>query len=109
MTDDFFNIRHAEQAGDRAVAQNADLFTSDFQMTREDSMCRITVCVTTAVTVLLSPEEGTAFLLNGGSALTANAVYTEELQLDIGRSYNLQTNDASGTTFRLAVVSEVRK
>lgn len=92
---------------DTAKAQNVDFLATDFQCTREGSMVRITIAISTAVAVLLVPNTGTGVQLNGTTALTAGGLHTFELALDTGRTWNVQTSNASGTTCRHLVVQEI--
>lgn len=99
----------AELTANTTKAQNTDLFASDFQPSRDDSVCRITIAATAARAVRLVPSTGTgtAFYINGGAALTANAVHVEDVPLDTGRTWNIQTDNASGITTTILRVQEL--
>lgn len=97
----------AALTADTAKAQSTDFLAADFQLRHEGALCRVTIAVSTAVVVLLVPSSGTAIALNGGSALTAGGLHTFELALDTGRTWNVQTSDAAGTTCRHLVVHEL--
>lgn len=99
-------IRHAEVVANTAKAQNTDVLAADFQLGGEGSFARISLAGTAAVKVKLVPSSGTAFYLNAGAALTANTVFTEDVALDTGRTWNVQTDDASGITVTHLVVDE---
>ena len=92
---------------DTAKAQNTDLFAADFQMVRQDSTIRISIAGTAAVKVRLVPSTGTGFYLKAGVALVANSVHTEDVALDQGRTWNIQTDDGSGITVTHCVVQEL--
>lgn len=98
--------RLAEITSDTAKAQNTDFLGTDFQTTRESSFLRICVAISTAVPVKLVPSSGTAFYLNNGDALVANAPIVNDIPVDQGRTWNLQTDDAAGTTVTHLTVDE---
>lgn len=97
----------AQIVADTAKAQNTDFLATDFQLSREGSMVRISIAISTAVAVLLVPSSGTGIQLNGTTALTAGGLHTFELALDTGRTWNLQTSNAAGTTCRHLIVQEI--
>lgn len=92
---------------DVAKAQNTDFLASDFQVKGEGRLVRICIAVDANVEVDLVPSSGSQFELNGGSALTANAVYLFEVLLDIGRTWNLQTPNVAGCNVLHLVIQEV--
>lgn len=72
--------------------QLQDIFATDFQPARDDSVCRITVRVfAAAASVFLVPSSGDPIGLNGGADIPANTTYTQDVPLDTGRTWNLQT------------------
>lgn len=96
----------AKLIADTTKAQNTDFLTTDFQMKWSGSLCRISVQISSNVTLSLVPSSGTAIVLNGGTALAASGLYTFEVALDQGRTWNLQTSNAAGTTVHHLVVQE---
>lgn len=92
MSDGVFAKLHAELTADTAVTPNLDALSSDFQVEREDSIVRITIVPASASTWRLVPSTGTAFSLNADADLTAGAIYTEDVTLDVGRTWNIQTD-----------------
>lgn len=95
-------------ATDTSKAQNVDWLGTDFQLSRAGNLVRITLAIDAAVEVALVPSSGSNINLNGGSAMTANAVYTEELALDQARTWNLQTPNVAGCNVIHLVVVEVQ-
>lgn len=92
---------------DTVKAQNVDILAADFQLKRAGNLIRISIAGT-AVAVNLIPSSGSAFALNSGSALPLNSAYTEEIALDHGRTWNLQTADVAGITVRHLCVQEIQ-
>jgi len=93
---------------DTVVAQNVDFLAADFSCKDDrETMVRLTLAVSSAVKVRLVPSSGTGFYLNNGTALVAVAAHTEEIVLDSGRTWNVQTDDAAGTTVHHLHVVEV--
>ena len=97
----------AELTANTTKAQNTDFFAADFQSARDDSGCRITVAASAARRIRLVPSSGTAFYIAAGAQLTANAVHVEDVPLDTGRTWNVQTDDASGATVTILRVQEL--
>lgn len=98
----------AEIATSTTAAQNADLLTTAFRQVRSDSKIRLTISVTAAVKVLLfSSDGGEALYLNGGAALAADSIHSEEFALDTTRSWNVQSDDVAGVTCELLSIVEV--
>ena len=89
-------------------AQNVDVLAFDFQLGRAGNLIRISISATAAVEISLVPSSGTAIGLNGAAALTADAVYTETVALDQGRTWNLQSPNAAGITVTHLCVQEVQ-
>ena len=87
--------------------QNADFLASDFAVGREESRVRISVAVTGGSRVRLLPNTGAGFNLNGGNSITGS-LHTEEVSLDPERTWNVQTDNASGTTVNFLLVDELR-
>jgi hypothetical protein len=100
-------IRLAELVADTVKAQNADFLATDVQTSRATSYLRIAVAVQSAVKVKLVPSSGTAFYLNNGDALVADAVIVNDVPVDDGRTWNLQTDDAAGCTVSHLTIDEV--
>ena len=92
---------------DTPKARDVDFLGTAVRLQREDSVLRISLAVSSAVKVRLVPSSGTAFYINGGAALAAATVHTEDVALDIIRTWNLQTDDASGTTVHHLVLQEI--
>jgi hypothetical protein len=61
----------------------------------------------TAVKVRLVPSTGSGFYLNGGTALVANSVHVEDVPVDIGRTWNVQTDNIAGMTVSIARAQEI--
>lgn len=99
----------ARIVSDTAVSQNEDWLGTDFQMSREGSICRVTVGVSTQVTIVLSPSSGGELLAMQGTSVVVNGIHTFEHALDIGRTWNLRTLDAAGTVVRHLVVQEIER
>lgn len=99
----------ASVVANTAKAQNVDLLASDFQVTHSTSVVRISICATAAVEVALVPSSGTAILLNNAAALAVNGVLTEEVVLDTGRTWNIQTPNSSGITVTHCIVQAVTR
>lgn len=97
----------AEIVTDTAKAQNTDALGSDFQATRENGFLRITVAIQSAVKLRLVPSAGSGFYLNNGDALVADSVLVQDVPLDVGRTWNIQTDDAAGCTFSILRVQEI--
>lgn len=97
----------AALVADTVIAQDTDALAADFQLGRAGNLVRITIVATADVFVLV-PNSGSAIELNNGGALTADGVYTEELALDQGRTWNLQTPNAGGATIKHLCIQEVQ-
>jgi hypothetical protein len=100
-------VRVAELIADTVKAQNTDLLAADITILRTSSSLRVAI-VGTAVKVKAVPSSGTAFYLNGGSALTLDALYVEEVPVDDGRTWNIQTDDAAGITVKHLAVDLIQ-
>ena len=96
------SILLAEIVTDTVAGQNDDLFPAALQLLRDDGFVRITIAVQSAVKVRLVPDSGSGFYLNGGTALVADSVHVEDVPVDIGRTWNVQTDDALGMTVSIA-------
>jgi hypothetical protein len=92
---------------DETVAQNTDLLTADFVPGFPGASLRLSIVLDSAVIVKLVGSDSTVILLNGGSALVADAVHTEVLALDSGRTWNLQTANAAGMTCTMLFIQEI--
>ena len=109
----------ASIAANVTKAQNTDILvegdvegpapSGDFQLTHSTSVVRISICATAAVEVALVPNSGTAILLNNAAALAVNGVHTEEVVLDTGRTWNLQTPNAAGITVTHCIIQAVTR
>lgn len=106
MSDRFAAI-HASIIANTAKAQSTNVLAADWQPVRADSIQRIAIAATAARKVQLVPSSGTAFYLNGGSALVANTVHVEDIPLDPDRTWNIQTDDVSGITVTYLRVIEL--
>lgn len=102
-----YGTQLAQVAASTVKAQNTDLLAADFQQKRGDSKIRITIAITSAVIVALTGSDGSSVLLNNGTALVANGIHTEELALDITRTWNIQTANVAGLTCTLLSLVEV--
>jgi hypothetical protein len=91
---------------DVTKAQNSDFIATDFQL-EAGGVCRVSLTISSAVKVRLVPSTGSGFYINAGAVLVANAVHTEEIALDVGRTWNIQTDDSGGTDVKHLVVQEV--
>lgn len=100
-------IRHASIVADTAKAQNTDFLASDVTLKQGASFLRIALALKSAVKVKLVPSSGTAFYLNDGDDLVANAVIVNDVPVDKGRTWNLQTDDAAGCTVSHMTVDEI--
>lgn len=89
-----------------AKAQNVDFLGSDFQVSRESSRVRVTASVTGASRIRLIPSSGAGFSLASGTSISGSLV-TEEITLDPGRTWNVQTDNASGTTVNFLLIDEL--
>jgi len=87
--------------------QGVDLLPADIRVTRDTSVVRISVAATAAVKLIFVPSSGTGFYLNAGGNLPINGVHTEDVVLDIGRTWNLQSDDVAGITTTHLVIQEV--
>lgn len=95
------NYKLAEITANTSKAVSTDYLAEDFQLHDAGNFLRISIAATTAVVVQLVPSSGTAIALNGGAALAANAVHTEDVAVDATRTWNVQ--NATGT----AVISHL--
>jgi hypothetical protein len=96
----------ASIAADTVKAQNTDVLAADFQVQREDAEVRICIAGT-AVEVSLVPSTGSAIHLNGGSALPADGIHREDVLLDVGRTWNIQSANIAGVTVKHLIIQEV--
>ena len=78
---------------------------AEFQLKSAAHLVRITIQVTTAITMDLAPSSGNKLHLNGGAALTANGLHTFELALDSTRTWDIMSPD--GGTVEHLVIQEV--
>lgn len=101
-----WSVQHAKIIADTAKAQNVDILASDITP-KASGRFRITV-VGTAAKIEVKPSSGSAFYLNGGSALTLDAAMTEVFLFDGrgGRTFNLASDDGSGITVKHLVIEE---
>ena len=100
-------VEHARIVADTAKAQDTDFLDADFRCTWSGSLVRVVICVDSAVVVDLVPSTGTAISLNAGGPLSAGGLHSFEVALDQGRTWNLQTADASGCIVLFLVVTEL--
>lgn len=100
-------VRRIAEGTEAAAEQNTSLLASDFTLTRGDSKVKITLALATSVKIRIVDETAElGFYLNGGTAIPADAAYTEELLLYSGGAWNIQTDDVAGVTFNMYVVQE---
>ena len=98
----------AEVTTSTTVAQAVDLLSSVFQQVRADSKIRLTIVVNAAIKVQLwDVGNGVGYYLNGGAALVADSIHSEEFTLDTTRTWNIQTDDLGGMTCNLLAIVEV--
>lgn len=95
----------AQVVTNTSKAQNVDLLAADFQVSHADALVRITVVDSGTVDIRLVPSAGSAIIIV--ATTTANLVNTVELALDTGRTWNIQSANASGLTTTLCVVQEI--
>ena len=99
--------RLARIGANAAKTQGEDFLDNDVTLKYADSTVRVSVAINSAVKLEWSPSSGSPFYLNGGAALTADTVYTELVQLDTERTWNIQTDDAGGTTVLHLIITEI--
>lgn len=99
-------VRASEYA--ESVASATGILGSQFMVSDGAPVLRVTVALSSAVVFQMTMNDGATTVtvdLNGGTALTADALYTFTFGARPGYNYNFQTVGA--TTVRLLFVEEV--
>ena len=89
-----FGIEAIETLKELSKAVNTDWFAANIKPINAPSLHRITIMVNTATVVKLLMDDGTntnlVMNLNDGVALDANDLYTFDIPIPEGYSYNIQ-------------------
>lgn len=97
--------KHASQETSKAI--NTDWFASNITPTNAPCVHRITIKMVSDTVVKLEVDDGTnsniEWDLNGGNVLTGGSVYTFDIPIPLGWSYNIQ-HETSTQNFACVVV-----
>ena len=88
-----------------AKAQNVDWIT-DATPLQEASTIIVQVSISSAVKLQVTLDGTNYDYLNEGTALVADSMYRFEIDVDDTMTFNINTDDAAGTTIRYCSIKE---